>query len=99
MIKHVVLFQLKEFESAEAKVDKLSEIKSALEALPPKVDVIKSLTVGINANPEEQYDIILETTFNNLEELDIYAKHPDHVAVGGIIRAVLEKRACVDYEI
>ncbi len=99
MIKHVVLFQLQEFSSAEAKTAKLDEIKSALEELPSKVNEIKSLKVGLNANPEEQYDIILETTFNNLEELDIYAKHPDHVAVGGIIRAVLEKRACVDYEI
>ncbi len=99
MIKHVVLFQLQEFESAEAKNAKLNEIKSALEALPPKIKEIKSLTVGLNANPDEQYDIILEATFNNLEELDIYAKHPDHVAAGAILRAVLEKRACVDYEI
>ncbi len=99
MIKHIVLFQFKQFESESAKKAKLEEIKEGLEALPAKVDVIKSLSVGLNVNPAEQYDLALETTFNNLEELDIYAKHPDHLAVGKIIREILEKRACVDFEI
>ncbi|TLX76982.1 Dabb family protein [Labilibacter sediminis] len=98
MIKHVVLFQLKTFASETKKVEKLNEIKSALEALPQKVDVIRSLEVGLNANEAEEYDIALSTTFDSMEDLDIYAKHPDHVTVGGIIKAVLEKRACVDFE-
>lgn len=98
MIKHVVLFQLKEFSSNSEKVEKLNEIKLALEALPQKVNVINSLQVGVNINQSEEYDIVLSTTFNSLEDLGIYAKHPDHVAVSAIIRAVLEKRACVDFE-
>ncbi len=99
MIKHIVLFKLKEFTSEEAKTAKLAEIKAALEALPPIIKEIKSMTVGINCNTNESFDIALETTFNNLEELEIYAKHPDHVAAGRILREVLESRACVDYEI
>ena len=98
MIKHVVLFQFKAFATEAEKVEKLKEIKLALEALPQKVSVIKSLEVGLNANPAEEYDIALDTTFSSMEDLDIYAKHPDHVAVGAIIRPVLEKRACVDFE-
>lgn len=98
MIKHVVLFQLKEFSSNSEKAEKLNEIKLALEALPQKVNVINSLQVGININQTEEYDIVLNTTFNSLEDLGTYAKHPDHVAVSTIIRAVLEKRACVDFE-
>lgn len=98
MIKHVVSFLLKEFPSNSEKVEKLNEIKLALEALPTKINVIKSLEVGINVNQAEEYDIVLSVTFNSMEDLDIYAKDPDHVAVGGIIRAVLEKRACVDFE-
>jgi len=37
MIKHIVLFQLQEFENQELKDAKLKEIKVALEALPPKI--------------------------------------------------------------
>ncbi len=99
MIKHIVLFKLKEFTSEDEKTAKLTEIKTALETLPPIIKEIKSMTVGINCNPNEAFDIALETTFNNLEDLEVYAKHPDHVAAGSIIREVLDSRACVDYEI
>ncbi len=98
MIRHIVLFKLQAFDSESAKTEKLSEIKTALEALPPKIDVINRLEVGLNANPNEEYDIALTVDVDSLEALEEYSKHPDHVAVGGIIRPVLDKRACVDYQ-
>lgn len=97
MIKHIVLFKLVEFESAEAKQEKLNEIKSGLEALPKLIAELKLLTVGINVNPAEKFDIALTTEFSTMEDLAIYAKHPDHVKIGAVIRAVLADRACVDY--
>ena len=97
MIRHVVLFKLQDFESEANKMEKLNEIKDALEALPAKIDVIKALEVGLNANAAETFDIALTVDVESLEKLEVYAKHPDHVAVGGIIRPVLESRACVDY--
>jgi hypothetical protein len=99
MIKHIVLFKLKAFENKEVKNNKLEEIKSALLGLKNKIDVLKSIEVGINTNPEEQFDIALNTTFNSMDDLDVYAKHPDHLAAGKIIREVLESRSCVDYVI
>lgn len=98
MIKHIVLFQLKTFNNEADRDNKLSEIKNALLDLKGKVDVLKSIEVGINSNPAEQFDIALTTTFNSMADLDIYAKHPDHLAAGKIVREVLESRACVDYE-
>ncbi|MBS2097128.1 Dabb family protein [Carboxylicivirga linearis] len=98
MIKHIVLFQLKPFESKETKDAKLAEIKSGLLGLKEKVSVLKSIEVGLNTNQAEQFDIALTTTFDSMEDLETYAKHPDHVAVGKIVREVLEARSCVDYE-
>lgn len=98
MIKHIVLFKLQEFASLEEKDRKMQEIKSALETLPSIITEVKSLSVGITCNPNESHDIALETSFNSLEDLDIYAKHPDHVAVVKIIKPVVVNRACVDYE-
>ncbi|WP_066630362.1 Dabb family protein [Labilibacter marinus] len=97
MIRHIVLFKLQPFESEVAKTEKLNEIKDALDALPAKISEIISLQVGLNANPAEAFDIALTVDVDSLEDLDIYAKHPDHVAVGGIIRPILESRSCVDY--
>ncbi|MCW3807147.1 Dabb family protein [Plebeiibacterium marinum] len=99
MIKHVVLWQLKEFATEMEKKQKIGEIKEALEALPEKIVEIKGLEVFVNANAAEKFDIMLESSFENLEELALYAKHPDHVAVGAIIKQAVVSRACVDYEI
>ena len=99
MIKHVVLFKLKTFETEAEKREKEQEIKDALLALKGKVEVLRSIEVGINANPDEEFNIALITTFNNFDDLETYAEHPDHQAVIPLIREVLESRACSDYEI
>ncbi len=98
MIKHIVLFKLKSFNSEDKKSAKLSEIKEGLLALESKIDALLSIEVGLNCNANETFDIALTTTFNNMDDLETYAKHPDHLAVGKIIREVLEARSCVDYE-
>lgn len=98
MIKHIVMFQLKEFSTPEAKEAKLHEIKSGLEGLMGKVPTLLSMEVGINCNAKEKYDITLVSEFETLEALEAYAIHPDHVAVGAIIRECMQARACVDYQ-
>ncbi|MBK3517857.1 Dabb family protein [Carboxylicivirga marina] len=98
MIKHIVLFKLKSFANNEEKASKLIEIKECLLSLKDKVNELLSIEVGINSNPNENFDIALDTSFNSMEDLEKYAKHPDHLAVGKIIREVLEERSCVDYE-
>ena len=97
MVKHVVLFKLKEFSSQEEKSLKISEIKNGLEALINLIPELKKIQVNINISPNEEFDICLETEHENMEGLKAYAVHPEHVAAGKIVREVLEKRSCVDY--
>jgi len=97
MVKHIVLFRFKAFDSEASKTAKLKEIESALLGLKEKLPFLRSIEVGINANPAEKFDLALVTVFDNMEDLERYAKHPDHVAVAGIIGAVKEDRACVDF--
>lgn len=100
MIRHIVMFKLKEFESAEAKQAKLNEIKERLEALIDKIEVLKYIHVDFNCNPAETWDLILTTELATLEDVNTYANHPEHVAVAkGIIGPVKADRACVDYEV
>lgn len=96
MIKHIVLFKFKEFSSKEEKDLKINEIKKRLEDLKNLIQVLKFIKVGINCNSKEEFDLCLDTEFDNMQDLETYAIHPDHVAVGKIIKEVLEKRACVD---
>ncbi len=99
MIKHIVLFKFKTFANAEEKDEKISEIKSALLALKTKLNFLRHIEVGINTNPAESFDLALITEFDNMEDLQRYAVHPDHVAVAKIIGEVKENRACVDFVI
>lgn len=99
MIKHIVLFQLKPFSSESEKQQKMAHLKLRLEQLIDKVPSLISIEVGLNSNPNEQYEIALTTTFHSLEDLQAYAVHPDHQAVARELREVMEKRACVDYQV
>ena len=99
MVRHIVMFKLKEFASPAEKQAKLDEIKKRLEALIDKIDVLRKIEVKFNCNPEESWDLILITELDSLADVSTYANHPEHVAVAkGIIGPVKADRACVDYE-
>ncbi len=96
MIKHIVLFQLKDIEN---KTEKCIEIKNALLALKGTVPELMQIEVGINENSKELYDISLSTVFASFEDLEAYAIHPEHLKAGKILKEVVNHRACVDYTI
>ena len=99
MVRHIVMFKLKEFASPAEKQAKLDGIKTRLEALIDKIDVLRKIEVKFNCNPEESWDLILITELDSLADVSTYANHPEHVAVAkGIIGPVKADRACVDYE-
>lgn len=96
MVKHIVSFKLSG--TPAERLDYSTKFKQALEALPAKISVLKSIEVGINSNPAEDWDIVLTAVVPTMEDVAVYAKHPDHVAAASIIAPVKESRACVDYE-
>ena len=48
MVKHIVLFKLKDEVSAEEKLVVMNKFKEAIEALPAKIPVIRKVEVGLN---------------------------------------------------
>ena len=99
MVKHIVLFKLKDEVPETDKLVVMNKFKEAIEALPAKISVIRKIEVGLNMNPGESWHIALYSEFDNLDDVKFYATHPDHVAVGKIIAEAKESRSCVDYEI
>ncbi|WP_077154705.1 Dabb family protein [Bacteroides bouchesdurhonensis] len=98
MVKHIVLFKLKDNVSEAEKLVVMNKFKAAIEALPAKISVIRKIEVGLNINPDETWNIALNSEFDTLEDVKFYATHPDHVAAGKILAETKESRACVDYE-
>lgn len=100
MIKHIVMWKLKEPEQGASKGEMASRIKQELEALLGVVPTLRYLEVGINLNPSDAADdVVLVTQFDSTTDLDAYQVHPAHVAAGAVIRPLVATRRVVDYEI
>lgn len=98
MVKHIVIFKLKEEIAKEEKWDIMNRFKAAIENLPTKIPFIRKVEVGLNMNPSETWDMALYSEFDSLEDVKAYSVHPEHVAAGKIIADAKKNRACVDYE-
>jgi hypothetical protein len=98
MVKHIVVFKLKEGVPQEEKNALIAQFKKAIESLPAQIPVIRKIEVGFNINPKEDWHIALYSEFDSLEDVKTYAVHPGHVAAGKILAGIRETRACVDYQ-
>ena len=100
MIKHVVMWKLKDSAEGKSKKENALIIKSKLESLKQKIKEIKHIEVGININDAaDSYDVVLYSEFDSLENLNIYRNHPEHLKVGELVSAVRLERKVVDYEV
>ncbi|MBD5298770.1 MAG: Dabb family protein [Bacteroides sp.] len=95
MVKHIVTFKFKG--TPEERKEVAEKFAEALRALPQQIEQLKSIEVGININPAEEYDLVLTAIADTLEDVAIYSAHPAHVDAVKIIAPYKESRACVDY--
>ena len=95
MVKHIVTFKMSG--SPEERREVAEKFRDALLALPAQIDVLESMEVGINENPAEDWDVVLVAVVPDMASVDVYAKHPAHVAAAGLLAGHKESRACVDY--
>ena len=98
MIRHIVMFKLKKTGEDESLEEIRKEIKKRLEELPRKINVIRSMEVGINVvRSERAFDVALISSFNSLDDLETYRVHPEHQEVVKYIGSVKEQSAAVDF--
>ena len=99
MIKHLVLWKLKESAEGKTRQENALELKAALEGLKGKVREIQALEVGLNFNPADTAsDLSLYSEFKTREDLEKYQKHPEHLKVVELVKKVTQERRVSDYE-
>lgn len=99
MVKHIILWELKDEFSVEEKNEIKKGIKEGLEGLMGKIPGLLEIKVNINGLPSSNADLMLDSTFEDESSLKNYATHPEHVAVAdGKVRPFTAKRCCLDYE-
>ena len=100
MVKHVILWTLKDELSAEEKKKVKAGIKEGLEGLAGKIPGMTEIHVYNNGLETSNADVMLDSTFETFEALKGYAVHPDHVAVAdGAVRPYTKLRSCLDFEV
>ena len=96
MIRHIVLFKFKEGTSA----DERAGLADALSGLKNKIPLVKELEVGADLGGKpNSYDIALNSVFDNFDDVEAYAVHPDHVEVVKMVKELCESSVKVDFEI
>lgn len=94
MITHVITFKMK-----DRSPEHIAHCKGLLEGMVGKVESIRSLHVGVNVvDTPNSHDVILITTFDDLDGLDAYQKDPFHREVAAYLREAREASAVIDFE-
>lgn len=98
MVKHIILWKLKEM-PAEEKQQVLAGMKENLEALVGKVPGLTRMNIVINPMDSSNADVMLDSDLESADALKGYQTHPDHVHVANTyVRPYTEVRMCIDYE-
>ena len=93
MIKHIVMWKFKPGKEAE-----MNEFLDGLRALFGVIPQIKAQEVGVNCAPGN-YDAVLISLFETMEDLSAYKADPRHVEVSALCKAIRTDRVAVDYEV
>jgi hypothetical protein len=95
MIKHIVLFRFKpEISQADRQA-----FQAMLDALPTQIPQIVEFQTGVDVvRSPRSFDLGLVSSYNNLEDLAVYAKHEKHMPVVERSKEICAQVVSVDYE-
>lgn len=99
MVKHIILWQLKDELTKEEKDSVKAGIKKGLESLQGRIDGLLEIKVQTEDLPSSNADLMLYSVFDSAEALKGYAVHPAHVEVADTkVRPFTKTRLCLDFE-
>ena len=99
MVKHIILWQIKDELSDAEKLTVKAGIKEGLEALQGKIPGLLEIKVETVGLASSNADVMLYSVFEDEAALKGYAVHPEHVAVAdGKVRPFTKTRLCLDFE-
>ena len=100
MVKHVILWTLRDQYSG-AEIEEIKKgIKEGLEGLKGKIPGLLEIKVNTDPLPSSNCDVMLDSSFETYEALKGYSVNPAHVEVANEkVRPFTASRVCMDYEV
>lgn len=100
MIKHIVMWKLKDHALGNNKAANARLLKEKLEALEGKIPGLIRIEVGLDSSgASEAADVILHSELESWEALETYQRHPLHQEVVPFVTGIRSERRVADYEI
>ena len=99
MVKHIILWQLKDEFSETERNEILKNAKVNLEGLLGKIEGLTEIKLQTKKLASSNADMMLYSEFVSSDALKGYQVHPDHVYVAdNFIRPFTKARLCLDFE-
>ena len=92
MIRHIVMWKFR-----EGTEEKANEFLTKLAALDGVIPQLKKCEVAKNIGADN-YDAVLVSEFDSMEDLAAYKTDPRHVAASELCKSIRADRVAVDYE-
>lgn len=100
MVRHVIVWTLKDEFSDNEKEDIKAGIKAGLEGLTGKIPGLIEIKVNKEKLASSSGDVMLDSLFENAEALKNYSSNPLHVEVANSkVRPFVKIRSSFDYEV
>ncbi len=101
MVKHIILWTLREDLTEQERQTVMADIKQGLEALQGQIPGLEEIKVVTKRRlASSNCDLMLDCTFTDEAALKSYATDPRHVAVADRkVRPYTKGRTCLDFEI
>ena len=101
MIRHIVMWKLKEEGTGATKKKNAEKLKLILEGLKTNIEEIRAVEVGIQISDEEKgaMDVVLTCDFETELDFQMYTRNPHHKKAIKFIESVAEERYFVDYNV
>ncbi len=97
MVKHIVMWNLKEKADGKTKSENIMQIRDMCYALRNTTPVNHIEVVESFTDHPSAYELVLYTEFENKHDLNTYLQHPEHLNVVNFLKKVVDQRAIADY--
>jgi len=98
MIRHIVLFKIKDFSSESEKNEASQNVLATFRSLIGQIPQIRQFRVEPDCVHEPfSYDVIIDSVFDSVEDLKAYQAHPAHIEAVALNRKWSESKVAGDY--